>query len=152
MRIVLGDDSMHRWVASRILGEGDVFDQHLATLGVVDKNDNIIAGMVYHHPRGNSIEESFAAQSPRWAHPDVIGTLLAIAFEVLGFKRINSLIELNNERSIRITEGIGFKREGLLRDAGQFGDLLLLGLTINDFNSGKFASRRLEQYGWFKKT
>lgn len=44
-----------------------------------------------------------------------LGLLSRWALGVRGIIRLEALIELDNERSIRVVEGVGFRREGLLR-------------------------------------
>ncbi len=43
--------------------------------------------------------------------------LMEIAFDELGLHKLNAMIMPDNERSIKLIEGLGFKREGLLREA-----------------------------------
>lgn len=138
MRIVRGDQTLIEWVEARIEGTGSL-DNVVAAFGIIDTQGTLCGGLVYHHYRGHSVEETFVAASPRCLTRKIITQLLAWPFEVLGCKRITGLISPNNHASIKLTEGLGFKLEGTLRDADEAGDLLVYGLTREDFKHSKFS-------------
>jgi L-amino acid N-acyltransferase YncA len=140
VRVVAGDETLVKWVESRIAGEGSL-DGVVAAFGIVNEDNKLLGGLVYHHFRGQSIEETFAADSPRCLSRNIISQLLAWPFEVMGCKRITGLISVHNHRSIKLTEGLGFKLEGRMREADEAGDLLIYGLTLEDFRNSKYGKK-----------
>jgi RimJ/RimL family protein N-acetyltransferase len=75
-----------------------------------------------------------ASTSPRWFTRATIKAVASMIFNDppygMGLKRLNSFINISNKRSIEITERIGFKREGLMRQAGpDREDVVVLGMV-----------------------
>jgi len=70
---------------------------------------------------------------------DAYMALFRYAFEELRLNRINGAVLRHNEASIRATEKAGFVQEGVQRQAvfknGKFHDLIMLGITRDDYNS-----------------
>ncbi len=138
MRIVRGDESLRAWVEARVPDCGTLGPAEC--LGVVDGQDKLIAGVVFHNYRWPGIEETTAAESPRWCRKGIVRELLSYPFYQLGCTRITSLIHEQNTRSLKVTEGLGFVREGVMREAARDGgNIILLGLTKSNFEAGKYG-------------
>lgn len=78
-------------------------------LGVV-RNGVLVGGVVYHEFRGHDCRISGAFDSAGfipWRF------LFAYPFEQLGCVRLTSIIDKKNKRSRLLTEGLGFKQEGV---------------------------------------
>lgn len=124
MRLVIGKDkTVAKWVSSKIppmRASPDAFGP-CAGIGVVDKNNNEIAGIVFHDyqpPPLNTIQMSFAATSPRWATKNMVATLLFYAFQQDKGPKVQKLwsaIQHTNLRALRVAAGLGFKREAVLK-------------------------------------
>ncbi len=87
-------------------------------LGVVDRQGKPMAGAVYHeyHPNYGTIMISLAADTARWATPRNIRAFLAYPFEELKVHKLRAAVAHTNERSLRLTKGVGFTQEGILVD------------------------------------
>ncbi len=104
------------WVRQQI---GYVPDFGACTaLGLVADDGKPLAGAVYHEyrPECATVMISFAAASPRWATENTIRAFLAYPFRELGVNKLRAAVMHTNERSLRLTSGVGFKREGTLAD------------------------------------
>jgi RimJ/RimL family protein N-acetyltransferase len=115
--LLLGcDEWVTDFVAERIGIEAVDFGPCTA-IGVV-RGGAVVAGVVYHEWREQQqvVEMSVAADTPRWASPDTIASLLSYPFLQLGCRRIGSRVRSDNERSLRFTQGLGFLVEGILAD------------------------------------
>lgn len=65
----------------------------------------------------------------RWITRELIIKVFAYPFIQLAYPRLNSFVSVNNEDAIRFNEHFGFKREGLMRKAGDAGeDLIVYGM------------------------
>lgn len=65
----------------------------------------------------------------RWLTKEFLVHCMAYPFHQCGFRRINAIISASNEASLRFAEGFGWVREGLLREAGEEGeDVILFGM------------------------
>ncbi len=82
-----------------------------------------------------------------WGHgymQEALNALLAFAFEVLDFRRIEADVDPRNIASIRTVERLGFQREGYLRERwqvnGEIQDTLFYGLLRPDWKLAKSIS------------
>lgn len=65
----------------------------------------------------------------RWMTREFIIKVFAYPFIQLLYPRLNSFVSERNEAAIRFNESFGFKREGLMREAGGQGeDLIVYGM------------------------
>jgi RimJ/RimL family protein N-acetyltransferase len=68
---------------------------------------------------------------------EAVNALLGFVFDHLGLLRIEADVDPRNDRSLRMLERMGFKREGLLRErhriAGEVQDTVLLGLLRREW-------------------
>ncbi|RAK51194.1 hypothetical protein DJ017_19745 [Phenylobacterium soli] len=87
-------------------------------IGVLDRNNVLIAGVVYHNwdPDCQSIELSFAADTPKWLHPSLIRDLMGYVYDTLGCNRAMAVVEMTNAPSRTFVERFGFRREGVATD------------------------------------
>jgi RimJ/RimL family protein N-acetyltransferase len=132
-RFLVGDDRLLDWIADRIPGTDASHWKGLArAVGVVIDGEIVAAMAVGGWERGN-VEISFAADSPKWATRDTIRRMMAWPFVQLDCHRVTTRISENNHRAIRFNEGIGFKREGIIREGwGQGEDAILFGLLRSE--------------------
>jgi RimJ/RimL family protein N-acetyltransferase len=93
----------------------------------------IVAGMACMNfdARHAHVEIAFASDSPRWASRRMIARFMAWPLRQLGCRRVSAVVAADNRRVIRLLEGMGFRREGVLRRAFGAEDALILGL-LND--------------------
>jgi ribosomal-protein-alanine N-acetyltransferase len=70
---------------------------------------------------------------------EALGAAIRNGFERMGLNRVDALVYVNNERSLRLLERLGFKQEGVLRDYfyldGQFHDHYLLSMLRREWNA-----------------
>lgn len=96
--------------------------------------DGVMAGAVIFHnwdAQARNIEVAIAADTPRWLSRQRLERVFQVAFDedYIGARRITCRIDASNPRSRRLCEGLGFRLEGLLREAAyDGGDLLIYGL------------------------
>ena len=76
----------------------------------------------------------------RNAMKEASNMLIDEGFKELGLKRITGAFHEHNKSTIRFCEGLGFKKEGLLRNASLLNNKpvnsIILGLIKEDFNYG----------------
>jgi len=87
-------------------------------LGLTGEDGAPLAGAVYHeyHPSYGTIMISFAAASPKWATPRTVGMFLRYPFAQLNVNKLRAAIAHTNTRSLKLTQGVGFKQEAILKD------------------------------------
>ena len=103
---------------------------HQATGSIVGTCTLLHVNLV--HRRG---EIGFALGRPHWGQGlarDAVAALMAFAFEHLDLHRLEADVDPHNARSLQLLEGLGFQREGYLRERyhlnGGLQDTVLLGL------------------------
>jgi hypothetical protein len=107
----------------------DDLKRHAATVGVVSKGELIAAMACGGKERGN-VEITFAADSPKWATRGDDRQADALAVRSAGLPSGDDAHCRVEHRAIRFNEGIGFKREGVIREGwGPGEDAILLGLV-----------------------
>ncbi len=107
---------MHDWIVSRVPHmHGGTFGQ-CAAAGVV-VNGVMAAGVVFHEwqPEYRTMQLSMAADSPRWASPDVLRGLFRYAFVRAGVNKLWTCTPHTNTRALKFNLGIGMKQEAMLR-------------------------------------
>lgn len=92
-------------------------------------------------------EIGFALGRAAWGRGimrELLGRLLAFAFDELGLHRLDADVEPRNERSVALLEWLGFEREGLLREryrqGGEWQHSLMMGLLEEDYRRGSAGS------------
>jgi RimJ/RimL family protein N-acetyltransferase len=134
-RYMLIDDRMLDWIAARIPQVGPGHDWHGRARAVGCVIDGrIVAGMacMNHDPAHAHVEIAFAADSPRWASRRMIARFMAWPLHQLGCRRVSAVVAADNRSVIRLLEGMGFRREGVLRRAFGATDALVLGLLAEE--------------------
>ena len=120
-RLLFGfDEEVSLWIAERM--PVPVTLDGSRAIGVVDSNNNMMAGIAYynHLPEFETIELSFASDNPMWARKENIRALLSYPFEQLNVFKCWISIPSDNARSLKTTDHIGFKHEATMRH--QFGN------------------------------
>jgi len=144
LRLLFNQDrAVAHWVAEHIphmaahiqdFGYGEVFGVG-AAIGVVDKRDELVGGVVYHNydPYYRSIELSCAASTSRWLTREMVGGLLRYPFTQLNCQRCTAVTPRRATSARRFLEGLGFKREGSVRRG--FGDdnAIIYGLLAEEW-------------------
>lgn len=129
-----------RWLESQI---GAGFGP--AEIIMVSDGEKPQAVVMYHNYRGEGIEVSMAAVTPKWAKRDDIRACLAYPFHQLQVRRVTALVDKRNRRARRFLEGIGFILEGSLKDALPDGDMCLYGMTRRWFLRSKWNEQEKSQ-------
>ena len=112
--------------------------------GIADIEDRVIgtctlSSLSAEHQRA---EVGFALARLKWGNgymAEALPALIRFAFDTLRLHRLEADVDPRNDRSIRLLEGLGFRREGLLRERyhlnGEIQDALYYGLLRPDFDN-----------------
>lgn len=131
-----------KWVVDRIPHMGSFADLGpYEVMGISNAAGERVAGVVWTHYRGHDITLNLAADTARWARRGVITAILSYPFRQLGCARCTAFVGRQNKRSFRLTEGVGFRREGLMRRAADgWEDVHVFGMLREEFEDrwGKY--------------
>jgi len=117
MRFIVGhNETVAKWVASRIPIVGDQGLEAMSAVGIEGADGKPICGVVFHdyQPRFGTLSFTIAADSPRWATRSVIKKLLSYPFLELNTNKLWTATPHLNERALKLIKGVGFTREATL--------------------------------------
>jgi RimJ/RimL family protein N-acetyltransferase len=125
------NDGLKAWIEQRV----PEYKSGASTVCVaVERGGKLVAAVAWDGWRGASIEVTIAADDPRWISRQTVTSLLAYPFVQLKCQRVTSFVRKGNKRARRLNDGLGFKLEGRLRDAGHnLETVLVYGLTRRDY-------------------
>lgn len=128
MRLVFQPrEYLMRWAFNHIHGALPMkLDSDWQVIGLTDDVGNVKCVTVYHDFRENSMEMTIAADTPRWATRGNIRAFLHYPFCQQGVGHVRAVVHVKNKRSRKLVEGLGFKLEGVLRNAAKDGKNLML--------------------------
>lgn len=121
------------WVLERIPGmhvdDGLGYEAH----GILDSSGELVAGVVFNRFTGTDISMHVAAEHGRlWATPRVLRFIFGYPFNQLKCRRVTGFVSAQNAHTLDFDLRIGFKKEGVLRDATPEGDMTIIGMTRNE--------------------
>jgi RimJ/RimL family protein N-acetyltransferase len=141
MRFHFGDSQViSEWVAAHI-PHVDGFEG-AATIGILDDDGVPLGAVVYHEYRGNDIQLSCAADSPRWLNRKALATIFRYPFVQLKCSRVTAMTPSKNTNTRQFLERVGFKQEGIMRQGFVSDDCVVYGMLrseckwINGDNDG----------------
>lgn len=115
MLLVLDDkERVGDYVGEEALSPGGYCDEYQA-VGVEDKDNNLVAGMVYTQYTGYSVEIHLRVDSPRHAPLNFFRYVCQYGYIHLGVERGWCEVAVTNKRCHKLLEGMYFKREGVAR-------------------------------------
>jgi RimJ/RimL family protein N-acetyltransferase len=130
-RVIYGEnDRVVSWVAQRI--DEQRFE---GAIGIgLEEDGELIAGVVFNMYTGPSICMHVAAvPGKRWMTREYLWRCFAYPFVQLECRRITGLVRVDNLEAQKFDEHLGFKREGLLRQACDDGtDMILYGMLKSE--------------------
>ena len=126
------DGSVAKWVCDG-LGEDTDWVGHNVTMGV-ELGGKLIAGIIFNDLRPNiDVWLTIYSTDKRWCNRRVLRGVFGLAFDKMGCRRVNLFVSKDNEASIKLVEGLGFVREGLLRQYRENGsDCYVYGMLKNE--------------------
>jgi len=148
LRYVYGQDELiSRFVAALVPHVDDNGWQHAVSMGVIDEEGKLIAGVVwYNYSRAfGHIEVGAAATSPHWFTRETIRRLYGYPFDELGCQLVLHVTPAtDNDRVKRILAGLGCYFVEVPRLFGRARDGVVAGLTEEVWRNSKLG-RRLAQ-------
>ena len=81
----------------------------------VMRQGEIVAAFCYHERGINHWEVTICAKNPLWCCKSVVKYILDYPFKVLRAHRLSAQCLAGNKAAAKLVEGVGFTREGVLR-------------------------------------
>lgn len=115
-----------QWVCARI---GGSFDPTSATAIGLEKDGQLIAGVVFDHYNGRSVSMHVAGEGGHWMTRDYAKACFGYVFNQLKVGKVIGLVDSTNTAARRYDEHLGFRLEATITGAGKTGDLLIFTMT-----------------------
>lgn len=105
------------------------FDPGSCTAIGLERNGELIAGVVYDHYAFRSICIHVAAEGSHWLNREFLKAAFGYPFNQLRVNKVIGLVDSANAAARRFDEHLGFQVEGVIRDAAKHGDLIFYSMT-----------------------
>lgn len=141
MRLLYGQDQIvSRFVARQIPHMQRGFGPNTA-IGVLDDENNLIAGAVFHNwePESGVIEISGASITKRWLTRDVLRAVFSYTFDQLECQMVVARHPVSSESIRRQWKMLGASEYIIPRLGGRDRDIAIATLTEETWRSSKFA-------------
>jgi len=123
------------WVAERVkqlASWGDFY-----AMGA-ELNGELVSGVVYNNVGASNATCHIAVSKPTKTLSELLDHAFVYAFKQLGLKRLTVFVESTNEKSLKITSHIGFVEEGVMHQAGDNGqDVIIKVLWPGNYRRGR---------------
>lgn len=135
-RLIFDDkERVGTWVAERVkqlASWGDFY-----AMGA-ELNGELVSGVVYNNVGASNATCHIAVSKPTKTLSQLLDHAFVYAFEQLGLKRLTVFVESTNHKSLRIVNHIGFVQEGVMHQAGDDGqDVVILVLWPGNYRRGR---------------
>jgi len=142
------DEVVGEFVAAMIPHVGPRgFGAAAKTIGVVDEDGGLIAGLVYHNydPDAGIIEISGAAIDKRWLSRGTIARMYQYPFVVCGCQMVYQRTPADNEYLLGMLASYDYCFVKVPRMFGRERDGIICTLTVEDWQNNRF-NRRLKHH------
>jgi RimJ/RimL family protein N-acetyltransferase len=135
-RLIFDDkERVGTWVAERVkqlASWGDFY-----AMGA-ELNGELVSGVVYNNVGASNATCHIAVSKPTKTLSELLDHAFVYAFKQLGLKRLTVFVESTNEKSLKITSHIGFVEEGVMHQAGDNGqDVIIKVLWPGNYRRGR---------------
>ena len=109
----------------------------------VVRNGQIAAAAIYHGWRSEGVGEiTFAAADTRWATRHAVSAVLGYAFDILHLRCLLAVSKAANKRVLKLNDGIGFKRVGLIPALYPDSDAVLHAMSKRWFKRSRWNGKK----------
>lgn len=136
--------AIHDWLIQHVPGATPL-DSEYQIIGV-QREEEIVAVALFHDFSAVNAYLIFAATTPRWAHPYVIGKILAYPFVTVGLSRLSAICHIENMKARKFLIGLGFRHEGTHADLYPPKKGLSFGMTRKYYLRSKWYERVADEF------
>lgn len=118
-----------KWVENKL---NDKFDPVLSQGIGITKNGKLACGVVYSNYRETDVEMSVYCDDSKLWSKAALRAFFLYPFKTLGCKRVTAIIHKRNKVARHFVERLGFRLEGVMKEALKDGDACIYGMTKNE--------------------
>ena len=128
------------WVAERV-GQLSSWGGFYA-MGA-ERNGELVSGVVFNNFTDSSATVHLAVSKPSKILSELLDHAFMYAFRTCSLRRLTGLVEVQNEKSLKIIKHLGFVEESVMRQAGTGGqDIVVLVLWPEKYRKGKLNGQK----------
>ena len=102
-----------------------------SAIGLI-RDGELVAGVLYEHYTGSSLEMHVAGTGGRWATRRFLREVFHYPFVQLGCKIVYGRVPSWRPEALRLDLGLGFKIDHILKDATPTGDMYVISMRPQD--------------------
>lgn len=141
-QVVFDNVRIGLWVCERV---GGVFAKQIAQCIGLERDGELVAGVIYEGYNGRSIRMHVASDGSRqWLTRQFLAICFDYPFRQLKVQKVLGLVDSMNENALSFDKALGFKTECEIEDAGKTGSLVILSMSRDDCKWLNLGAR----YGW----
>ena len=141
--ITFDRDKVGAWVCERA---GAVFASQISRCIGLERDGELVAGVLYEGFNGNSIRMHVASDGSRqWLTRQFLAVCFDYPFRQLKVNKVLGLVDSMNENALAFDRALGFKTECEIEGAGKTGSLVILSMSAADCRWLKLGARYVPQ-------
>ncbi len=95
----------------------------------LEKNGELIAGVLYDNCNGRSVQMHVAAIGKNWLNREYLRVCFDYPFNQLKVLKLIGLVDSENSEALRFDRHLGFETEAIIKNAGRRCDMHILSMT-----------------------
>jgi RimJ/RimL family protein N-acetyltransferase len=123
--ICLDREEVYLWVIEHI--KRPLCDPNFQAVGI-KRDGKMIAGVVYDHYAQRSINMHVAGEG-KWATKHNLRIFFDYPFNQLQVNKVVGYVDSTQQKIINFDKHLGFVEESIIKDAGYWGDIVILTMT-----------------------
>jgi len=118
------------WISDQL---GEKYDRNLCTVITHLDENGILAVTLFNNFMHKNCEMTIATSSQRWCTREYLRICFGYAFLQCGLDRVTFIVEMSNDKCLTLSEKLGTKKEGCLKDwFGKGKSAFILGLYSDE--------------------
>ena len=131
-KVIYERERIARWAKAARIEGSESWGEWYEAIGL-ERDDHLIAGVIYTNYSGSNICMHVAATTGTlWAKPFFLHACFHYPFCQLNLNRTTALVPAKNEPSMKMTLHLGFRKEGIMRQALDDDDMVVLGMLKSE--------------------
>jgi len=98
----------------------------------LERDGELIAGVLYDHYNGASMAMHVAAEGKQWLNREYLWFCFYYPFEQVKVKKVIGIVPSTNTQALRFDKHLGFREEARIVGAAPGGDLVFLTMTRDE--------------------
>lgn len=94
-----------------------------------ERDGKLVAGVLFDNYTGRSVQMHVGSDGDGWLVRSFLRACYSYPFNQLKVNKVVAIVDSENKASMRFCLHLGYVEEGVIKDAGKYGDLHILTMT-----------------------